>query len=124
MKKQLLLLVMMLLPMAAMADAVEIDGIFYNILKKVKIAEVTKNPNHYSGSVIIPEKVEYEGTEYNVTRIGFEAFLECVDITSVIIPNSVTTIEDWAFGGCSGLTSVTIPNSVTNIGGCAFTNCI
>ena len=41
MKKQLLLLVMMLLPMAVWADPVEIDGIYYNLISKIKEAEVT-----------------------------------------------------------------------------------
>ena len=40
-----------------------------------------------------------------------------------IIPNSVTSIEEYAFSGCSGLTSVTIPNSVTSIGDGAFYGC-
>ena len=44
-------------------------------------------------------------------------------LTSVTIPNSVTSIGDRAFSGCSGLTSVTIPNSVTSIGSGAFGNC-
>ena len=44
-------------------------------------------------------------------------------MTSVNIPNSVTSIENWAFSYCSGLTSVTIPNSVTYIGGYAFYRC-
>ena len=44
-------------------------------------------------------------------------------MTSVTIPNSVTSIGDGAFSGCSGLTSVTIPNSVTSIGGSAFSRC-
>lgn len=44
-------------------------------------------------------------------------------MTSVVIPNSVTSIGGGAFCGCSGLTSVTIPNSVTSIGGDAFKNC-
>ena len=68
MKKLLSTLVLMLLPLLASADAVEIDGIYYN-LKNIKTAEVTSNPNKYSGSVVIPEKVEYEGTEYSVTSI-------------------------------------------------------
>ena len=44
-------------------------------------------------------------------------------MTSVTIPNSVTSIDAAAFDNCSGLTSVTIPNSVTSIGEWAFRNC-
>ena len=44
-------------------------------------------------------------------------------LTSITIPNSVTTIGGSAFYGCTGLTSVTIPNSVTSIGGYAFSGC-
>ena len=44
------------------------------------------------------------------------AFSECSGLTSVTIPDSVTSIGDGAFSGCSGLTSVTIPDSVTSIG--------
>ena len=51
------------------------------------------------------------------------AFLGCSGLTSVTIPNSVTSIGDLAFGRCSGLTSVTIPNSVTSIGYFAFKEC-
>lgn len=52
MKKQLLLLVMILLPLAASADAVKIDGIYYNLITKGNIAEVTSNPNKYTGSIV------------------------------------------------------------------------
>ena len=59
----------------------------------------------------------------SVTSIGNEAFNGCSGLTSVSIGNSVTSIGDYAFRDCSGLTSVTIPNSVTSIGDYAFGGC-
>ena len=60
----------------------------------------------------------------SVTSIGdMVRFIDCSGLTSVTIPNSVTSIGDCAFYGCSGLTSVTIRNSVTSIEGNAFTYC-
>ena len=48
---------------------------------------------------------------------------DCSNLTSIIIPNTVTSIGDHAFYGCSKLTSITIPNSVISIGGYAFYEC-
>ena len=56
-------------------------------------------------------------------KIAENAFNDCSGLTSVTIPNSVTSIASYAFKDCSGLTSVTIPNSVTSIGSYAFNNC-
>lgn len=59
----------------------------------------------------------------SVTSIGNSAFYWCSGLTSVTIPNSVTSIGDWAFARCSSLTSVSIPNSVTSIGNEVFYMC-
>ena len=56
-------------------------------------------------------------------NIPSHAFLNCSSLTSITIPNSVTSIGDWAFNNCSGLTSIVIPDSVTNIGEKSFKNC-
>ena len=79
--------------------------------------------NEYTGNVIIPESVTYDGKTYPVTSIGGGAFAYCSGLISVTIPNSVTSIGGGAFNCCSGLTSVTIPNSVTSIGSEAFYEC-
>ena len=130
---------------SALAYDVEVDGIYYQIIKG-KIAEVTSGEDKYSGDVVIPSSITVQGQEYTVTRIGYHAFYWCNNLTSVDIPNSVTSIGEEAFSWCDslksvtipnsvtsignhafsfcyGLTSVTIPNSVTSIGDCAFTNC-
>lgn len=88
------------------ADAVEVNGIYYHLDKNDKVAEVVRNPNDYKGSIVIPEKVDYENVTYTVTSIGEGAFSNSQDLTSISIPNSVTSIKGSAFLGCSNLTSV------------------
>ena len=121
--RALFLSLAVLLSLPMLAVEVEIDRINYELNTEAKQATVISKIGRYSGEVIIPESVEYEGTDYSVKSIGESAFYECSGLTSVTIGNSVTSIGDGAFSGCSGLTSVTIPNSVTTIGIGAFDGC-
>ena len=126
MKKQLLLLTLLFsTAINAFADEVEIGGLWYEVITNAKEAKVIqyKNYIYYSGSIVIPKSVEYNGVTCSVTSIGEMAFYGCLKLTSVTIGNSVTSIGRYAFCNCSKLTSVTIPNSVTSIGYQAFDSC-
>ena len=74
--------------------------------------------NKSAADVVIPSKIKGR----TVTSIGRGAFSDCTSLTSVKIPDSVTSIGDVAFYGCS-LTSITIPGSVTSVGLNAFFDC-
>ncbi len=95
------------------------DNISYKVLDKNTVVVVS---NSNSGKVVIPENVTV-GNTFTVSEISANAFSGCDGLTSVTIPNSVTSIGDYAFEGCNGLTSVNIPNSVTSIGAYAFRGC-
>lgn len=100
----------------------QVDGIYYTIVGETVEVDDDGSYAAYSGEVIIPPSVTYNGKEYPVTSIGDNAFWNCTGLTSVTIPSLVTSIGDWAFWGCDGLTSITIPESVTSIGEAVFFN--
>jgi len=126
----LLLLLLVASVSAIYASDTQVDGIWYDFDSSTKTASVTyrgydydRYDGEYSGAVVIPETVTYNGTTYSVTNIGDYAFRICSSLTSVTIPNSVTSIGYGAFAYCSSLTSVTIGESVTSIGDDAFAYC-
>ena len=111
---------------SASAYDFQVDGIYYDINTDETTVTVTNETGFsasYSGEVIIPQSVTFQGNTYIVTSIGYSAFLYCTGLTSITIPNSVTTIGENAFFCCTGLTEVTIPESVTSIGSWAFSSC-
>ena len=105
--RALFLSLAVLLSLPMLAAQVEIDGIGYDLVAESKQATVIqKSSGKYSGEVVIPETVEYQGTTYSVTSIRNSAFSICSDLTSVAIPNSVRSIGEEAFRDCSELLDV------------------
>lgn len=95
------------------------EDISYQVLDKNFVEVAT---NTYSGDVEIPETI-IAGNKYNVISIGKDAFRNCNNLTSIIIPESIVSIGNTAFTGCSNLTKVSIGNSITSIGEGAFSSC-
>ncbi|MGY6648455.1 leucine-rich repeat protein [Wenyingzhuangia sp. IMCC45574] len=126
MKKKLLITLAFFLGFNSLLSAqttFTVDDIKYEITSST--APLTVKTIDYTGSataVTIPETITYDsnGREYTVNEIGYFSFSN-KNLTSVTIPNSVTTIEGRAFQ-MNNLTSVTIPSSVTSIEGYAFFN--
>ncbi len=87
-----------------------------NITINGTISYIGKNAFFYTAIFDIPRGL-------NLTDIPEGLFDNCVNLTSVTIPNSVTSIGNSVFENCTNITSVYIPSSVTTIGSDTFYNC-
>ena len=109
---------------------VKIGNIYYNLDEETKTAEVTKPQSaydytfKYSGDIVIPASVTYEGKDYTVTSVGRSTFSAFYDITSIVLPTSLRNIGEYAFSSCIGLYALEIPEGVETIGKSAFSACI
>jgi hypothetical protein len=112
----------------------KIDGIYYKFNKDKMTASVVceevreggmikDNTNSYSGDVVIPAKVSYEGINYNVVGIGSLAFYYSPNLTSVSMPNSITSMGSNVFLGCTNLATVSLSNGLSRIPDDTFTGC-
>ena len=137
---------------AAKGDIFTIGNLKYTVLAAENATTLTgkvsvmADATTISGIINIPETVDNNGYTYTVTTIPSQGFLNCVKITSVVLPNTITTLGTYAFRGCtklqsinipngiktipegfcylcSSLRNITIPNTVTKLGGIAFRGC-
>lgn len=131
------------------AEPIEISkGYYYEINHENKEATLVKYTGA-SSNVNIPNKIKYNGEEYDVTAIYNRAFSErqiklkikkirignsvkrlddnafegCISLLSVVIGSSISEIGYSAFYGCTRLASIVIPSSVISIGNYAFADC-
>lgn len=97
----------------------EVDGLAYYVDTNKQTAEFTGGDSQYSGEVVIPSSITYEGNSYAVTSISSQAFQGCETMTAVTIPGSIVSISEQAFDGCNGLTTITShisePFSIYNV---------
>lgn len=106
-----------------------VDGIKYNVTSvENRTVEVISNgmngwKGKYSGDIVIPSTVNYDDKDYNVTKVGERAFWFCADVTSFVIPNTITRIENEAFAYCWNAGDIQVPENVKYIGDRAFYVC-
>lgn len=123
MKKVLFTFILLLVTSTVGAYDVRINGLYYNLVEKAKVAEVTTGDEKYAGAVEIPQTVTYEGNTY-VVSMESAVFELCTGLTSVTIAaEGFTEIKPRTFYGCQALTSVTLPESIQTIGELAFYGC-
>ena len=82
-----------------------VDGIKYQLQEDGTFTVVAKS---YSGEIVIPSSIDYNGEATAVTSIAANAFKDCTGLTAVTIPSSITSIATNAFSGCTNLTKVTL----------------
>lgn len=109
------------------AEIIKIDGLYYSLgsTTAAVVADQSSDKSVYSAytSVTIPASVTWNNYEYPVTSIGSNAFKNCTNLQSAVLPNSLTIIGTSAFESCSNLQTVNIPSSVTAINTDAFYYC-
>ena len=94
----------------------EANGIFYSLTEEwdsetdsyVRSAAVTSGDALYEGDITIPASVSYNDQTYLVKYIWDDAFSNCPRLTSVVLPNTITSIGGSAFQNCKMLSSVTL----------------
>ena len=124
-KKPFLTLLLLLCVGFANGQTFVVDGLQYTVTTAPEVSVNKVGTTCPTGALTIPSLVTDPGTNiaYTVRTIESQAFLNCSALTSVTLPNSLTSIGDDAFRACSGLTSVTLGDSLTFIGDDAFRAC-
>lgn len=137
---------------SAYAYDVEVDGICYNLNLTEQTASVASprtdgNYIHYKGDIIVPEQFSYRGRTFTVTSVDDNVFSysdsllsvslpksikvlpwgglfqDCINLTRVVLPDSIREIPASCFFNCKKLSDVAIPDSVTSIDDFAFCGC-
>ena len=107
---------------AAVGESFKLGVLQYTILTENETGgtvSVERN-GQLSGDIKIPKVVKKGAIKYNVTELRPFAFFEAGGLTSVTVPEGVTTIGERAFYSCKGLTKVTLPATLTKMGDSVF----
>ncbi len=100
------------------------DNLYYTVTSfNERTCKVVAGVGEYSGNIIIPNEVDYQGNIFQVTAIDNGAFYRSKSLVTVSIGDNVTSIGDKAFRECSSLKKVSIGKTVNKLGKYAFYDC-
>lgn len=120
MKKLLTIIAFVMCTLYSMAD----NKIYYTSTDG-KVVE-PHNPEAFGANIVSNTCKNGQGVitfDGEITKIGEDAFYECKQLASIVIPESVKQLDEYAFSGCINLKSIIIPDSVISIGKYAFEYC-
>ena len=115
-----------LLPLGALAQDFEVDGLLYNKTSDTTVEVTTRSTSEttrsiYEGDIVVPETITADGKDYQVTGVGERAFSSS-EVTSVALPNCVKYIAGMAFSG-AGIKEIKLPAQLEKIDEMAFSAC-
>ncbi len=101
----------------------EADGIYYLADVSNMTAAVASGESPYEGNLVIPATTSYKGRDFSVTSIESHAFLNCYNLESITLPESINSIGVGTFMNCSKLASINIPKNISNLPTNCFNGC-
>lgn len=104
------------------SDTFTVNDITFEIISDSEVAIIDNSDNFpkYTGELKIPDNITYDSKNYCVTKIKANAFRNCMTITSVVFPETLSAIGDNAFEGCENLSEIDIPYDLKELGEYAF----
>ena len=97
---------------SAYAQSVLIDGLKYSLDNEKRTAELAvQNKADVVGDIVINGSVTWDGTDYTVVSTADDAFKECKQMTSIVLPGTLRRLGKSTFLNCSALTSCIIPDN-------------
>ncbi|MBQ7690279.1 MAG: leucine-rich repeat domain-containing protein [Muribaculaceae bacterium] len=124
-----------MMALGAWGASITVDGINYTTsvdrtthenvatVARYTINKTTHDTTWYAGDIVIPEFVTYNNVDYKVTATAANAFLDCKNLTSLVLPETCTNIGRSCFKNCTALTVSPIPNTANTIGTGALAGC-
>ena len=96
----------------AYAQRVFVDSVYYTLDNTAMTAQIAVQSSSTAvGDIVINDTVTYEGANYAVTSMADDAFAGCVQLTSIVLPQTLRNLGKNAFLRCTNLTSCIIPDS-------------